>query len=174
LSKAAALLLSALSIPLLVATAPAAAEVLARVVSVHDGDSLTVLVDRRQLKVRLKDIDAPELGQPFGRNSRQSLSDLCFGKIASIEIGGRDRYQRAIAHVTCAVTDANAEQVRRGYAWIYARFVRRDSPLFAVEHEARTARRGLWTDPSPVAPWDWRRSGRQSRGTSGALPASYR
>lgn len=139
---------------------------LARVVAVQDGDTLTVLVNRRQLKVRLKDIDAPELGQPFGRNSRQSLSDLCFGKIAAIEVGGRDRYKRAIAQVTCAGTDANAEQVRRGYAWTYTRFARRDSPLFTVESEARAARRGLWTDPAPVAPWDWRRNGRRSEVTA--------
>jgi endonuclease YncB( thermonuclease family) len=137
--------------------------VLARVVSVHDGDTLTVLVDRRQVKVRLKDIDAPEIGQPFGRNARQSLSDLCFGKLAAIEIRGRDRYRRTIAQVTCSGTDANAEQVRRGLAWTYARFTRRDSPLFEVEREARAGRRGLWTDPAPVAPWDWRRNGRQPR-----------
>lgn len=174
MNKAAALLLSALSIPLALATTPAAAEVLARVVSVHDGDTLTVLVDRQQVKVRLKDIDAPELGQPFGRSARQSLSDLCFGRIAAIEIGGRDRYRRAIGQVSCGGTDANAEQVRRGYAWTYARFARRDSPLFAVEHEARTARRGLWTDPSPIAPWDWRRSGRRSDGAGDALQTTYR
>lgn len=146
---------------------------LARVVAVQDGDTLTVLVDRRQLKVRLKDIDAPELGQPFGRNARQSLSDLCFGKTAAVEIGGHDRYRRAIAQVTCGGTDANAEQVRRGYAWIYTRFAPRNSPLYAVEHEARSARRGLWTDPSPVAPWEWRRNGRQFR-AAGTLQASSR
>ena len=163
MSKAAALLLAAISIPFFAAPPPATAEVVGRVVSVHDGDTLTVLVDRRQVKIRLKDIDAPEMGQRFGRNARQSLSDMCFGKMAAIEIGARDRYRRAIAQVTCSGTDANAEQVRRGLAWTYARYAPRDSPLFAVEEEARTARRGLWMDPAPVAPWDWRRSGRQSR-----------
>jgi endonuclease YncB( thermonuclease family) len=172
LSKAAALFLSAVSIPLLFGAPSAPAEVLARVVSVHDGDTLTVLVDTRQVKVRLKDIDAPEMGQPFGRNARQSLSDLCFGKVAAIEIGGRDRYRRAIAQVTCSGTDANAEQVRRGLAWTYSRYAPRDSPLFAVEQEARTARRGLWTDPAPVAPWNWRRTGRQSRVKSDLLQAA--
>lgn len=172
MSKAAVLLLSGLSIFFLPATPPATAEVLGRVVSVQDGDTLTVLVDRRQVKVRLKDIDAPEMGQPFGRNARQSLSELCFGKMAAIEIGGRDRYRRAIAQVTCSGTDANAEQVRRGLAWTYSRYALRGSPLFAVEEEARTARRGLWTDPTPVAPWDWRRNGRQSRVTSDSLQAA--
>jgi endonuclease YncB( thermonuclease family) len=147
----------------LLAFPPAYADGLARVVSVHDGDTLTVLIERRPVKVRLSDIDAPELGQPFGRNSKQSLSALCFSKLAALDSRGRDRYQRAIAQVTCAGTDANAEQVRRGYAWTYARYARRDSPLFTVEDEARAARRGLWIDPDPVPPWAWRRNGRLSQ-----------
>lgn len=128
--------------------------------SVHDGDTITVLVERRQVKVRLADIDAPELGQPFGANSKRSLSELCFGKTAVLDVRGRDRYQRTIAQVTCAGTDANAEQVRRGMAWTYTRYAPADSPLYAAQAAARTELRGLWVDRSPVPPWDWRRNGR--------------
>jgi len=134
------------------------------VVSVHDGDTLTVLIERRQMKVRLSDIDAPELGQPFGTRSRQSLAELCFGKPAALDVRGRDRYKRTIARVRCAGTDANAEQVRRGYAWTFTRYARSDSPLYAIQNEARAAHRGLWIDPSPVPPWDWRRNGRRVAG----------
>jgi endonuclease YncB( thermonuclease family) len=136
-------------------------------VSVHDGDTLTVVVDRQQVRVRLTDIDAPELGQPYGTRSRQSLSNLCFGKVASLDVRGRDRYQRTLARVTCAGTDANAEQVRRGYAWTFVRYARPNSPLFSLESEAREAHRGLWQDPSPVAPWEWRYRIRQSMRPSG-------
>jgi endonuclease YncB( thermonuclease family) len=132
------------------------------VVSVHDGDTLTVLVERRQVRVRLTDIDAPELGQPFGTRSRQSLSGLCFGKVATLDVRGEDRYHRTLARVTCAGTDANTEQVRRGYAWAFVRYVRPDSPLLAIQDDARAAQRGLWQDPAPVAPWEWRRNLRQS------------
>ena len=152
-------LLRALAVPILLALPPAYADVVARVVSVHDGDTLTVLVERRQVKVRLTDIDAPELRQPFGTRSRQSLSELCFGKIASLDVRGHDRYKRTIAQVTCDGKDANAEQVRRGYAWTYARFARRDSPLHAIQDEARAAHRGLWSDPAARPPWEWRRNG---------------
>jgi endonuclease YncB( thermonuclease family) len=131
--------------------------VLAKVVSVHDGDTLTVLVERKQVKVRLTDIDAPELKQPFGTRSRQSLAELCFGKIASLDVRGQDRYRRTIAQVTCGGLDANAEQVRRGYAWTYTRFAPPGSPLHAMQDEARAAQRGLWSDPAPVPPWNWRR-----------------
>jgi endonuclease YncB( thermonuclease family) len=117
-----------------------------------------VLVDRKQVKVRLTDIDAPELGQPFGKNSRQSLAELCFGKSATLDVRGQDRYKRTIARVTCDGRDANAEQVRRGYAWTYTRFAPKGSPLFAMQDEARAANRGLWADPASVPPWDWRRN----------------
>ena len=150
--------LTVLCLSLFLAVAPALADVRGRVVSVHDGDTLTVLVERRELKVRLTDIDAPELKQPFGTRSRQSLAELCFGKDASLDVRGRDRYKRTLAIVTCAGTDANAEQVRRGYAWTYTRFARADSPLIAIEYEARGAHRGLWADATAVAPWDWRRT----------------
>lgn len=151
------LFLRTLCLTLLLAVHSAHADVRGRVVSVHDGDTLTVLVERRQVKVRLTDIDAPELKQPFGTRSRQSLAELCFGKDATLNVRGRDRYQRTLATVTCAGTDANAEQVRRGYAWTYTRYARADSPLIAIESEARRAHRGLWSDRSPVAPWNWRR-----------------
>ena len=152
-------LLSSLLFPLLFAVSPAAADVLGRVVAVQDGDTLTVLVERREVKVRLVDIDAPELRQPFGTRSRQSLAEMCFGKTASLDVRGQDRYKRTIAQVTCAGTDANAEQVRRGYAWTYTRYARPDSPLHFLQIQAQTANRGLWSDPAAVPPWEWRRNG---------------
>jgi endonuclease YncB( thermonuclease family) len=163
---------AALFLTLLLTAFPTAADVRGKVVSVHDGDTLTVLVDHRQVRVRLIDIDAPELRQPFGTRSRQSLSTLCFGKVASLDVRGHDRYNRTLARVTCAGADANAEQVRRGYAWTYVRYARPDSPLFALENEARTAHRGLWQDPAPVAPWEWRRAVRESS-RARFLGASY-
>lgn len=155
-----ALVLASAFLPL-----PSYAEVNARVVSVHDGDTLTVAVGRRQVKVRLKDIDAPELRQPFGQRSKQSLSDLCFGKPAVLDIVSQDRYRRTIAGITCAGIDANTEQVRRGYAWTYARYARVNSPLFTLEAEARAAHRGLWVDAAPVPPWDWRRTNSNRQGS---------
>ena len=150
---------------LILAVSPAFADTQARVVSVHDGDTLTVLIEHRQVKVRLTEIDAPELGQPFGTKARQSLSELCFGKTATLDVRGHDRYRRTLAQVTCSGTDANAEQVRRGLAWTYARYTKADSPLFAIQQAARTEHRGLWSDPAPMAPWEWRRGGHRQSGS---------
>ena len=162
----------ALLFTLLLAAPAALADIRGRVVSVHDGDTLTVLIDHRQVRVRLTEIDAPELGQPFGTRSRQSLSELCFGKQATLEVRGQDRFHRTLTQVTCAGTDANAEQVRRGYAWIFVRYTGPNSPLYALESEARSAHRGLWADPAPIAPWDWRRNARHATDTKGTRPGS--
>ena len=138
-----------------------AADLQGSVVGVHDGDSITVLVDQRQIKVRLADIDAPELSQAFGQRSKQSLSDLCLHKTATIQEQGRDRYRRTIGRVTCAGEDANREQVRRGMAWVFDRYVK-DRSLYAEQSAAQAAARGLWADPKAMPPWAWRRAKRSS------------
>ncbi|MPZ46986.1 MAG: nuclease [Betaproteobacteria bacterium] len=121
---------------------------------VHDGDTLTVLQGRTQVRVRLADIDAPELRQDFGTRSRQSLAELCFRKEATLHERGRDRYGRVLAAVSCEGDDANAEQVRRGMSWVYVRYAPKDSPLYAIEADARVQRRGMWAMPAPVPPWE--------------------
>jgi endonuclease YncB( thermonuclease family) len=128
------------------------------VVAIADGDTLTVLVSREQIKVRLSDIDAPEHKQPFGTRSRQSLAELCHGKAATVSDREKDRYGRTLGAVICAGVDANAEQVRRGMAWVYEQYAPKGSPLYAMQREAKAAQRGLWRDARPVPPWEWRRS----------------
>jgi endonuclease YncB( thermonuclease family) len=127
------------------------------VIAVQDGDTLTLLVIHRQIKVRLADIDAPERKQAFGTRSRQSLTTICHGKSATVIETSRDRYGRTVGHVTCAGIDAQAHQVSTGMAWVFDRYAPPSSPLYALQDQARNARRGLWADPSPVPPWDWRR-----------------
>jgi micrococcal nuclease len=131
----------------------------AAVIGISDGDTLTVLHEQQQIKVRLAEIDAPEKAQAFGARAKQSLSDLCFGKQAEVVPQSSDRYGRTVARVRCDGIDANAEQVRRGMAWVFDRYVT-DRSLYALQDEARTARRGLWSDPAPVPPWEWRREWR--------------
>lgn len=129
-----------------------------RVVGISDGDTLTALCrGNQQLKIRLAEIDAPEKAQPFGNASKKSLSDLCFGRQAEITTHGIDRYGRSIGRVLCDGTDANVEQVRRGLAWVYDKYVT-DQSLYLIQTEARQERRGLWSDKSPVPPWEWRKA----------------
>lgn len=132
------------------------ADFMGRVVKIADGDTLTVLVNKRQVRVRLDGIDAPERRQPFYKRSRQSLADMCAAKPATVEEHGKDRYGRTIGRVTCAGVEANSEQVRRGMAWVFVRYVKRGSPLYQLEAQARLRKLGLWADPRAIAPWEWR------------------
>jgi endonuclease YncB( thermonuclease family) len=125
------------------------------VVRVVDGDSLMVLQGDKQVRVRLREIDAPELNQPFGKRSWQSLKDICSKKRARVSWTEKDRNGRALGRVWCAGVDANAEQVRRGMAWVFDRYVR-DPSLYTFQDAARFARLGLWADDAPMAPWEWR------------------
>jgi endonuclease YncB( thermonuclease family) len=128
------------------------------VVGIADGDTLTVLTaSKKQHKIRLAEIDAPEKHQPFGTKSKQSLSDLCFGKEAEIAPRVKDRYQRIVARLKCAGVDANAEQVNRGMAWVYRRYAK-DHDLYVLEHGAKAGKRGLWADSSPTPPSQWRKN----------------
>jgi len=140
-----------------------------RVVGVSDGDSITVLDSaKRQHKVRLAGIDAPELKQAFGQASKRSLSALVFGKTVVVETEKRDRYDRQIGKVLVEGRDANLAQIEAGFAWHYKQYAAEqsdiDQRLYAeADADARASRRGLWQDRNPQAPWDFRRQQRESR-----------
>jgi endonuclease YncB( thermonuclease family) len=123
------------------------------VVRVVDGDSLIVLRGTKQVRVRLKEIDAPEHNQRFGKRSRQSSTDMCAKKRARVSWRETDRNGRTLGRVWCAGVDANAEQVRRGMAWVFNRY---DRSLYPLQEAARSDRLGLWADAEPIAPWEWR------------------
>ncbi|NDC64825.1 MAG: hypothetical protein EBZ59_12785, partial [Planctomycetia bacterium] len=127
-----------------------------RVVGVHDGDTLTCLDENnQQQKVRLAEIDAPELGQDFGKVSREALASMVFGKTVEVVDEGKDRYGRWIGHVLVNGTDVNREMVATGNAWHYAAYSK-DKSLAQLQADARGKQIGLWAQPSPVAPWQFR------------------
>jgi endonuclease YncB( thermonuclease family) len=145
---------------LALAPGAALADFTGRVVKVADGDTLTVLVDKKHIRVRLDGIDAPERGQAFGKQSRQSLAQLCAAKDARVVERGKDRHGHTAGVVTCATVEANSEQVRRGMAWAFKGYVPMGSALYELETYARLRKIGLWADARPVAPWDWREAQR--------------
>ena len=125
-----------------------------KVVSIHDGDTITVLQDKQQIKVRLFGIDAPELKQPYGKKSKQFLANLIAGKVVEVEGSGKDRYKRTIGTIYLNGADINAQMVGNGYAWAY----RKVSKKYTVqESQAKKRRLGLWRDKEPIPPWEWRK-----------------
>jgi len=135
---------------------PAAPGPVWRVVSVHDGDTLRAIDPQKvEHKVRLVGIDAPELGQPFGRVARDRLRELALRQQVAVQVHERDRYGRDLATLEAGGQDLARQLVAEGLAWHFTRYSD-DAGLAAAEAEARAAGRGLWADPEPVAPWDWR------------------
>ncbi len=143
-----------------------AATLRGRVVSISDGDTLTVVDSRnQQYRVRLSGIDAPESGQSFGRISKYNLSSLVAGRSVTVDYHKFDRYGRLVGKVTLAELDINLQQIRSGLAWVYTDFEAElssdDANAYrAAEREARKGLRGLWADADPKAPWVFRRSAR--------------
>jgi endonuclease YncB( thermonuclease family) len=145
----------------------ASAEVLyGRVVSVADGDSITILdAHNLQHKIRLAGIDAPEKAQPYGEVSRESLAEMVAGKDVVVETTKKDRYGRAVGKVLVDGQDANLMQLERGLAWFYREYQNELSPderiaYEAAELSAQSLGNGLWHDFEPIAPWTWRIKGR--------------
>src|SRR5438128_138901 len=115
-------------------------------------------------KIRLHGIDCPEKGQPFGTKAKQFTSSLAFGKGVTVHVKDTDRYGRTVADVILADgRSLNRELVRAGLAWWYRKYAPHDSTLEHLEKGARMAKHGLWADPDPIPPWEWRR-GRKGKG----------
>lgn len=142
----------------------AAETIQGKVVRVADGDTITILdQSKTQHKIRLSGIDAPEKGMPFGQKSKQHLSDLVAGKPVLVETTKVDRYGRNVGKVIVDGWDANLAQIEAGFAWHYKDYQREQSradrlAYSQAEERAREARKGLWMDPEPVPPWNWRRA----------------
>ena len=128
-----------------------------RVVAVHDGDTISVRTARGVERVRLADIDCPEIGQPHGAQAKAFTFRLVFGHDVSIETRGLDQYTRVIGRVDVGGTDVSDALVRAGWAWVYTRGAA-DRALSEAERSARARGIGLWADVSPTPPWAWRRA----------------
>ncbi len=134
-----------------------------KVIKVTDGDTVNVLTsDNETHKIRLSGIDAPEKKQDFGNRSKQALADLIYGKIVNAEYNKLDKYQRLVGKVTFNGQDVNLRQIKLGLAWHYKKYEKEqdveDRSIYAnAEYVAQRDRVGLWYDPKPVTPWDFRK-----------------
>ncbi len=130
-----------------------------KVVGVSDGDTVTILVDKTQVRVRLYGIDAPEGGQDFGRRAKEFASQMVFGKIVTMEVMDIDRYGMTVANILVDGKSLNEELVKAGYAWVYPQYCKIPvcKEWYQYEAEARVQKIGLWSHPNPIPPWDFRR-----------------
>lgn len=127
-----------------------------KVIRIADGDTFTMIFDNGfEVRVRLNGIDSPEKKQAFSNRAKQTLSDLIYNKKVKVYYESKDRYGRVLGDIYIDNLNVNQEMVRRGMAWHFIRYSD-DETLAALEKEARKNSIGLWADPNPVAPWEFR------------------
>ncbi len=113
----------------------------------------------RAFKIRLEGIDCPEGGQDFSKRAKQFTSDLVFGKLVTVKVTDVDRSRRLVGRVTVDGKDVCLGLVKAGLAWHFKKYSK-DPVLAEAEIQARAAKVGLWSHPSPIPPWDWRKERR--------------
>ncbi len=135
----------------------------ARVIAVKDGDSIEVIDSNQQhFIIRLAHIDCPEYSQPYSVAAKRFTSDFCYGKNVTLDQTDTDRYGRLVCEVFVDGKSLNLALVENGLAWHHTRYS--DDPDFAeAEEKAREAKIGLWADPDPLPPWEWRREQREKQ-----------
>lgn len=134
------------------------------VVSVLDGDTYDLKTsDNQRLRIRMEGIDAPERGMPYYKASRDYLSQMCAGKKVRARWLKKDRNGRLLAWTYLPDgRELSRDMLRTGWAWHFTKY-NSDPSLAALQTAARQRRTGLWADPRPVAPWDYRKMKRAPR-----------
>ncbi|MDB5999503.1 MAG: hypothetical protein JWP52_1202 [Rhizobacter sp.] len=135
------------------------------VTHVTDGDTVWVRPgesrprardDPAPIKVRLLGIDAPERCQAFGAAATRALRDKVLHRRVEIEPRATDRYERLLGTVTLDGRDVSAAMVREGWAWSGSS---RRGGVYAVEQrQAQNERRGLFSEPNALPPWQFRKA----------------
>ena len=133
-----------------------------QIIEVYDGDTATLLTKENvKYRVRFYGIDAPEAAQEFGVVSRDALREKILGREVTVRVASADRYGRAVGKVMLGGRYINREMAAEGMAWYYRAYAANEYDLAEAESDARRERRGLWKNPAPQPPWEWRREHKQ-------------
>jgi len=146
----------------------APADISGKVVGIADGDTITVLQDKTQYKIRLFGVDCPEKSQDFGTRAKQFTSGIVFGKDVQVLVEDTDRYGRTVGTVMLAGKTLNEELVKAGFAWVYSQYCKKPicNQWKQYEEAARNAKIGLWSQPNPTPPWEFRHGAKVAPSTA--------
>jgi len=151
----------------------------ATVLSIGDGDTITVTDGAQKSRVRLACIDAPETSQsPYGMESRQALQKLLpIGSEVTVRTKATDRYGRTVGEVLKGSTNINQQMVAAGNAFVYWQYISGcDRQTYSrLENDARLKRLGVWSVTGGIQrPWEYRHNkrGHHSSSASGMSSTS--
>lgn len=145
----------------------------AKVMEVVEGDTIVVQNINRQLKLKLRGVDAPEKDQPFADVARQHLADLVLGKVVLVDFSSLGTEKDLVGKVYLDKMDVGQQVIRDGAAWFDKEdgkeLSAQDRSLYARSEEAaRNERRGIWQDSQPTPPWEWRERARLAKRAAAA------
>ncbi len=148
-----------------------------KVVGISDGDTIKVLRDGKQVKIRLYGVDTPEKVQSFGNKAKQFTASLVGGKMVDVETITTDRYGRTVGQVAVSGDLLDTELVKAGMAWVYLKYCDRQplcNNLIKLESKAKANGIGLWSVPNPQPPWEWRQAKRSQKKAPGVSTGPYK
>ena len=125
-------------------------------IRVVDGDTIRAEAKGKEIKIRLVEIDAPEMNQPFGAQSKNFLNRLLYEKDMTLIAQGEDRYGRVLGNLFSNELNVNMLMVKFGFAWVYDEYAK-NSSLYKYQDQAKAENLGLWRAEDPIAPWVWRK-----------------
>lgn len=131
-----------------------------RTVKVSDGDTVTILsAEKREVKIRLYGIDAPESKQPHGEAARSALAALVAGQQMEADVLDVDQYGRSVGLIKTGGADINGQMVADGHAWVYPNYCKIEecAAWKDAQAAAKAQRKGLWKAKNPQPPWQWRK-----------------
>ena len=128
------------------------------VVGISDGDTITVMHEGRGEKIRLYGIDCPEKSQAFSKKAKKFTSEMVYGKTVEVEPKDIDRYGRTVALIYVDGKSLNETLVKNGFAWVYRKYCKEAfcEDWLDFEVVARYGKIGLWVEPDPIPPWEFR------------------
>jgi len=130
------------------------------VVGITDGDTLTLLVDKQQHRIRIAAIDSPERVQPFGDKAKSNIAILTFNQTAVAHCHKKS-YDRKVCKLLVDGQDIGLLQIHAGMAWWARKYETEQTAEDRTAYEqaetmAKLRRVGLWAETNPIPPWEWR------------------
>ena len=131
-------------------------EIQGKVIKIYDGDTMTVIANNEKLSIRMFGIDAPEVKQKYGIESRDNLIKMCpLNSNVTLQVKDKDKYKRTVAVVLCNEQNLNSKQVEAGFAWAYTDY---SWAFYSQQLKAESKKLGLWADKNPMNPKDYRKN----------------
>lgn len=129
-----------------------------KVIGIKDGDTVEVIDKQNKTAIlRLAEVDCPEKKQPFGKKAKQFTSDAIYLKTVKYIVTDKDRFGRSIAKIYYKNKYLSAEIIKNGMGWHYKKYST-SQELALLEQQAKSRKIGLWMDPNPIYPSEWRKA----------------